>query len=117
MNPVALVYSACPLCGKKMDERILLHKQLRDISKYDRQVIDIAPEPCEECKQHMKLGFLLIGVDESKTTDETNPYRTGQIWVLKHEAAEKIFDNTSKGAAFITTEAAERIGLIPAPTE
>jgi len=117
MNPVALVHSVCQLCGKKMDERILIHKQLRDISKYNRQAIDVAPEPCVECKQYMSMGYLLIGVDESKTTDDKNPYRTGQIWVIKHEAAERIFDDISKGAAFISMEAAERIGLIPAPTE
>jgi hypothetical protein len=100
-----------------MDERILIHKRLRDLSKYDKQAVDISYKPCDECKKLMTMGYLLIGVDETKTTDNKNPYRTGQIWVIKHEAAARIFDDISKGAAFISMEAAERIGLIPAPTE
>ena len=79
-----------------------------------KKVADLfAKEPCDECKELTQKGFVLIGVDEAKTTDRKNPCRTGQLWVISHEAAHRIFNglDTSKGIAFIPKEVAEIIGL------
>jgi CRISPR/Cas system-associated protein Cas10 (large subunit of type III CRISPR-Cas system) len=108
---VALVYHACPLCGKKSDGEILMHKRFEDISKLDRQIVGYMPEPCDECKKHMAMGFLIIEVSESLTTDRKNPYRTGRIFVIRREVAERVFEDTSKGAAFVTDEATKKLGF------
>lgn len=47
-------------------------------------------EPCDKCKGYMTQGVIIIGVDESKTTDRKNPYRTGHFCVLKDEAIKRL---------------------------
>jgi hypothetical protein len=42
-------------------------------------------EPCAECKKHMGMGIILISVDEPKSTDMKNPWRTGG-WAVVSEA-------------------------------
>jgi hypothetical protein len=61
----------------------------------------------------MSQGFLLIGVDEDKTEDENNPYRSGHQWVIREEIADTVFPDVSKelGYAFISTKIAHAIGL------
>lgn len=113
---VALVKEACPLCGKTEDGPIIMNTRLtnkmaRKVEELHGQVIGYMDKPCKECQEYMSKGFLLIGVIDEKTEDKTNPYRSGNIWVIKHEAAEKMFNDTSKGAAFIDVKAAEQIGL------
>jgi len=42
-----------------------------------RRGVVIDKEPCHQCKKHMETGVIFISVDEEKTTDKENPYRTG----------------------------------------
>jgi len=75
-------------------------------------------EPCAECRKHMEMGIILISVDESKTDDEQNPWRSGGWVVVKEdvikrlglsEAHEKQILN--KRCAFLTDETWDMIGL------
>ena len=98
----------CFLCGEPagvvLDRR--LKKTLpRNVGCSDR-------EPCSKCKEFMKQGIILISVDESKTDDRTNPYRSGGWCVLKDSAYSQIFGTPPKArAAFITDETWDKLGL------
>lgn len=46
-------------------------------------------EPCDECKGLMKQGVMLVSVDEEKSTDNENPWRTGNVAVVRDEAVER----------------------------
>lgn len=114
---VALVKEACPLCGKVEDGPIILNtrlsvKRAKEVEKLHGQVIGYMDKPCKECQEYMTQGILLIGVIEEKTDDEKNPYRSGNIWVMKKEAFQRIFGSIpEKGAAFLDIKAAKQIGL------
>lgn len=58
--------------------------------KAPRKVV-MTKTPCKKCIEHMKQGVLFISIDESKTVDEENPYRTGYMTLLKEEAVVRIF--------------------------
>ena len=112
----ALMKEACPICGKLQDGPIIMNSTLTkkhadNVKKLHGKVYGLMDHPCDECKKNMKLGFLLVGVDESLTTDMSNPYRTGNIWVIRKDAACKIGMDTSKGASFIDIKTAKEIGL------
>jgi hypothetical protein len=113
---IALVKEACPLCGASIDgpivmNSVLTEKHAASVKEMHGKVVRIAKEPCAQCKDHMKQGFLLIGADEKLTKDKSNPHRSGNIWVISQEKATELFSDVSKGAAFISLEAAECIGL------
>lgn len=68
-------------------------------------------EPCSECKDLMTKGILCIGVDESKTDDMRNPYRSGRIVVISEAYLRRIGSNqelndaiVKKGATFMSDE-------------
>ena len=120
---VALVYHQCPLCAAKDEGEILIHKRLKDLSKIDRQIVGASKEPCSKCKELMSMGLLVIEIDEHKTTDYTNPHRTGTMFVLRREAAERLFAealNTPypiNGAAFFSQEVVAQFGIREAMKE
>lgn len=71
-------------------------------------------ELCDECKKRKELGFVLVGVVEEKTTDVTSPYRSGNIYVVKREAAQIIFMDQSvpaSGVAFVDVKVLQQCGL------
>jgi len=115
--PVALAKEACPLCGKLEDGPIIIGT--RGVKKSNNELEDSVhgkcigymKEPCSECKEMMKQGFLLIGVVGAKTDDIKNPYRSGNIWVVRNEAAKEMFGDISKGAAFIDVVEAKNLGF------
>ena len=47
-------------------------------------------EPCDKCKGYMQQGIILIGVDEAKSTDMQNPWRTGRFAVVKDRAIKEL---------------------------
>ena len=118
---VALVKRACPLCGSLHDAEIVMNTRLttgqaKNVEDLHGKTVGYLDKPCDECIKHSELGVILIQVDESKTEDHRNPWRTGLITVIKQEAAERIFSrefpNGPMGrAAFVTTEAWNQIGL------
>ena len=116
VSPVAMIYHACPVCGNKHDEQILIHKRLRDLSKMDKQVVGYSKDPCKQCQEYMTMGLLIIEVDDATSTPN-NPYRTGKVYVIKREAGEQIFTEVfnqpypEKNCCFMTSEVTAKLGI------
>lgn len=115
---VALTKELCPICTKEVDGAIVMNTRLtpgaaKNVEKLHGQVVGWSKEPCEECKEMKAKGFVLIGAVEKKTTDATNPYRSGNIWVVAHSVATDLFgENPPKsGVAFIDVNVAQQMGL------
>lgn len=123
-NYVAL--TKCYFCNKDSD--ILLHRQLRDISKAHGKVVNM--DPCRTCEGYMKAGVILITIDDAKSEKGwnhrpsgqkkwiPNPYRTGGFFVVTDEAVRKTIHPEAmadwaikKRFMFIEHEAAESLGL------
>lgn len=115
---VALAKELCPICAKQIDGPILMNTRLtpgeaKKVEELHGQVIGWSKEPCDECKEMKAKGFILIGAVEKKTTDATNPYRSGNIWVVHPSVATDLFgENPPKsGVAFIDVNVAQQMGL------
>lgn len=82
-------------------------------------------EPCDKCKEYMKKGIILISVDESKSDDRQNPWRTGGWVVVKEEAvrsfgikSEELLEDICKTRlAFLPDDAWDKLGLPRGPVE
>lgn len=83
---VALTYKACPCCGKKDEEQseILLHKRFGDLSSVDKQVTGFGTF-CTDCQEITTKAVACVVVDQSKRSDMSNPYRTGNIFGLSED--------------------------------
>ena len=77
--------SVCFFCGK--DDAVIIHKRLAQVLPR-RAVYD--HNPCPECAKLMEQGVILISVDEKKSTDTKNPWRTGGFAVVRDEAIERM---------------------------
>lgn len=119
---VALTKLACPLCGATMDGDIIMNKVLtksmtEKVEKMNGKILGYSNNPCSECQDFMKKGFLLIGYDEDKSNMHNIPegiYYSGHKWVITFEAAKRIFpeDKLSKGVLLLSTLAAKKFGFI-----
>jgi hypothetical protein len=78
LNPTI---SKCFVCGKSKDEIVLLGNAYKEEAPME-MVID--KEPCDKCKERMKQGIIFIGIRDGET-DNKNPYRTGELLVMKEE--------------------------------
>jgi hypothetical protein len=117
---IALTKEACPLCGKLESgdifmNRILTEHHAKKVEEMHGKVVGFMKEPCTECQDLMKQGFLLIGYVEAKSGDcsPENIYRSGNQWVIRKEAAERMFPgkDLSKGVMFFPVEAAHQMGF------
>jgi hypothetical protein len=116
---VAMVKELCPICAKtEMDGGVVMNKILskpmaKRVENLHNQVIGFSKEPCDKCKEYKAMGFVLIGVVETKTEDATNPYRSGNIWVVKQEVADNLFEGNApkSGVAFIDIMVADQMEL------
>lgn len=115
---VALVKELCPVCTKETESSILMNTRLTETDA--ERVKDMhgsiiwAKELCPECMEMKNQGFILIGAVEKKTTDATNPYRSGNIWCVKQEVAETLFaphGAPKSGIAFIDVTVAQQMNL------
>lgn len=81
----------CYYCGKEKNELALLGRLKGDEKAPGKAAIDLIP--CEDCMKAMEKGIMLIGVkDGSSKTEADNPERTGDILVIKEEAARMLFE-------------------------
>lgn len=115
---VALVKEACPLCGALTDGPIIMNTRLTkhnadNVKAMHGQTIGYSDKPCKECRDIMSKAFLIIGVVEAKTDDYKNPYRSGNKWGVRKEAALEMFGEESykKGVCFMDVHTADQIGL------
>jgi len=120
MNKLGTAIPKCFFCGKDKNV-ILINKRLaansaQQVNDMNGQIID--KEPCEKCKGYMKMGIILIGVDEKKSTDVQNPYRTGQFVVVKDEVINDIVESIQlkneiidARMAFVPSEVLKMLGI------
>ena len=116
---VALTKELCPVCTAEMDGGIILNKVLTEsnakkVEAMHGKVVGWSKELCDSCKDMKSKGFILIGAVEAKTTDTTNPYRSGNIWVVKEEVADNLFaphPRPKSGISFIDVTVAEQMKL------
>lgn len=87
---VALTYKACPCCGKKDDDQseILIHQRFGDLSEIDHKITGFG-NFCKECQEITTKAVACVVVDQSKSEDIQNPYRTGNIFGLSEEWANR----------------------------
>lgn len=102
----------CPLCGGDTNELFLLGKLPNDEQAPRQGVVPHLSEPCATCKDNMTKGIMLIVCRDG--SDQKNPFRTGQIFVINEKAAQRIFnvEIIKHRAAFIEHSVAIKIGLI-----
>jgi len=105
----------CFVCMK--DVGVALFGRLRGDRRAPHRVC-LSAEPCDECKRFMEMGIILISVDEKKTNDPNNPWRTGGWAVVREgvvkrmvrpkELADQII---AKRMAFVPDDAWDKLGL------
>lgn len=116
---VALTKELCPVCTKEMEGPILINKKLTEsaakkVEDMHDQVIAWSKTLCDDCTDMKSKGFILIGAVEKKTTDVTNPYRSGNIWCVKQEVADNLFAPNPpppSGISFIDVNVAHEMEL------
>jgi hypothetical protein len=108
LNPTIIQYQ-CPVTGQiwQSNELALLgYNKNKKANMYSTAGTKI----CPEVQEQLDKGFVVfIIVDEEKTTDMNNPFRTGELMYMKKEAALKMFDQNIKDIAFLTIDAYEKI--------
>jgi hypothetical protein len=80
---------------------------MKDDAEAPRHIPD--EEPCKKCLEQMTQGFLIIEATQGSSGSQL----TGRRWIIKQEAAERMFDEEfrKRGACYIEPEMAEKIGL------
>ena len=106
----------CFFCLKPKNELILAGRMMDDKEAPRNKVWD--KRPCTECENWMKQGIILISVDESKTTDQDNPYRTGGWCVVKEDMLKRTLNDQElldhilqMRVAYLPDEVWDQIGL------
>lgn len=100
----------CPVCTKRTGGSMI------DIpvEEYKNHKVMWSKDLCPECQEMKSKGFILIGAVEDKTTDATNPYRSGNVWCVTQEVAEEVFKPhgaPQSGIAFIDVKVAQAMAL------
>lgn len=114
---VALVKELCPVCTEESEGSILINTRLTEKAAADVEKLHNSVkwgELCPKCADMKTKGFILIGAVEKKTTDTTNPYRSGNIWCVKQEVAEQLFaphGAPKSGIAFVDVTVAQQMEL------
>ena len=104
VNPSLAV---CYYCGEDQGDIILPGKLPNDAEAPRRAVWHKVP--CDKCKELMAKGVMVVRVDEEKRPSRGEPYRTGELVVVKDEAVARIFS-----AEFAQTALASRFVFCPA---
>ena len=99
VNPSVMV---CPLCMQ--DTGVALLGKLSGDEEAPKHMLD--DTPCDECKEHMSMGFLVIERSENMIT--------GNRWVLKPDV---ITDEEMRavGVAYVSPTEAKAMGLYNHP--
>ena len=103
---------------KALRDAGLMHDKSENDPEAPRHVcMDMAP--CNECAELMEKGIILISVDEKKTTDPKNPWRSGGWIVVAEDYIKRIGPDIFPGiyesilekrVAFVTDEVWDILG-------
>jgi hypothetical protein len=115
---IAITHELCPVCTKEMEGSLFINKKLTEKSaeEVEQMTGDITWSKtfCNTCTDMKSKGFILIGAVEAKTTDVTNPYRSGNVWCVEQQVAEELFSPhgaPKSGVAFVDVTVAAQIQL------
>lgn len=106
LNPSLL---QCPLCGAGTS--VALHGRLYGDAEAPRRMFDAGP--CAQCEEHMKLGVLLIEVEDYGADRRA----TGRLSVVRPEYLRRVLDAGSAEeavrmrAAHVDVAVYEALGL------
>lgn len=123
-NVLGVALTKCYFCQK--DYQIVMNRRLstslaEKVESMNGKIVDMTP--CQECEDLMKLGVILITIDNARSGKDwykdkmPNPYRTGGWFVISDEGVERAFDaEMAQWAidhrwAFIEHQAAAMVGL------
>lgn len=102
---VSMEQKVCFICGRTYDTgALLLDTRLQ--KTFERYTVT-GHGQCKDCDEKINEGRIaLIGVDEEKTTNPNNPWRTGELVFLREEAFKKMFnvELPPKKIAFVDKE-------------
>jgi len=109
--------TTCFYCGEA--NGIAIGKKLISCkNKWDTKKIFGGYQPCDKCQEKFDEGFLIIEGQETPMAEgqpeiQKGVYPTGNYWLIKNEAAEKIFTEeiTKMNKVFVEKEMAEKLGL------
>lgn len=106
----------CFLCLEDCD--VILFGQLKNDKEAPRKVCLGPQHRCSKCEELTKEGIVFISVDDAKSKDMQNPWRTGGWVVIKEEAVKRIVHppellKSILGArfAFVPDDAWDMLGL------
>ena len=121
---MGMIKEHCPACTKIFEYGIAISKRIFHSedgkNKFEKELenpIGISDEFCNECKEHAAKGIIFVGVDEEKTEDNKNPWRTGLFAVVKDEAVKKFISEPLLSKVlkvrmcYIDQKVAESLGL------
>lgn len=68
---IALVHEICPICGKPMNEQILMNtvfskKYAKEIENVHGKAIGYSKTACEDCSKYKDEAVMCIAIDEAK---------------------------------------------------
>lgn len=118
----ALVHEVCPICGKAMNEQIIMNiignkKNAKAIDEANGKAIGCSKDACEECCKHKDEGIYIIAIDPDRS-DNNGAYRTGQIAcvnknfrLFKDKADYILKTNNGVSFMFMEEEAGKAIGI------
>lgn len=119
---IGLVNYICPICGKVVDNAIIMNERLNEksaeeIRKAHGKAIGYSENACEKCASHKDDCVYVIEIDAEKS-EPNNPYRTGMYWGVRKDIAlfvehPEYILKTKDGVqfCFIDKEFAYQIGL------
>lgn len=128
MKPeIGVALTKCYFCNE--DDTIVMNTRLTEhmakkVEDMHGKVINM--DPCNECKEYMKQGIILLTIDPEKSDPDwnedqfPNPYRTGGFFVVKEDFLDRIlqpsmFEWAKKNRfLFIEHEMADKLGLFAA---
>lgn len=121
---VAVVYKACPICGKVNESESEILVSTKPLSKKCNQqvralhnkVVGFSKNPCKTCQEYLDKGALfIIGVIEEKCEEGQPPYRSGDlVGITKTSEFYKNLPDEykKKDAMFMDVKLMKQIGLI-----
>jgi len=110
LNPTVTL---CFWCGGSKNEVALLGASYKGEAP-GSMLLDY--EPCDKCKTYMSQGVTLIEASreprhKGQREIQSGVYPTGRMWVIRREAAERIFEGLASDKVLIEVGVAEKIGL------
>lgn len=119
---VAMVNYACPICGKIVDNAIIMNQRLtkkdaEKVKELNNKTMDWSENACEKCASYKDEHIYIVEID-AKKSKPNNPYHTGIYWRVRKDF-DLFVDNpeyilkTKNGVqyCFMDKEFANKIGL------